>query len=85
MFDNFIEFVQDLYKTTDFIPLHSPKFSGNEKKYLSQTIDSTFVSSIGEFVNEFEQKVVEYTGIKYAVATVNGTAALHVALKLSGV
>ena len=67
------------------IPLHAPIFSENEKKYVLNCIDSTFVSSIGEYVNKFEQKVAEYTGSKYAVATVNGTAALHTALMISGV
>jgi len=85
MFDDFVRFVRDLYGTDEFIPLHAPIFSGNEKKYLLETIDSTFVSSVGEFVNEFERKITQYTSIKYAIATVNGTAALHVALKLSGV
>jgi len=85
MFNDFIQFVRDIYSTNEFIPLHAPKFIGNEKKYLLETIDSTFVSSVGEFVNKFEYKVAEYTGIKYAIATVNGTAALHMALKLSGV
>jgi perosamine synthetase len=83
--DEFIKFVQELYCTTDQIPLHAPQFRGNEKKYLLETIDSTFVSSVGEFVNQFEQKVAEYTGAKNAIATVNGTAALHIALKLAGV
>jgi len=85
MYKDFVQFVQELYGTTDFIPLHAPKFDGNEKKYLLETIDSTFVSSVGEFVYKFEQKVAEYTGAKHAVATVNGTAALHIALKLAGV
>ena len=85
MFNDFVHFVRDLYDTEEFVPLHTHKFSGNEKKYLLETIDSTFVSSVGEFVNEFERKLAEYTGIKYAIATVNGTAALHVSLKLAGV
>ena len=85
MFEDFVNFVQDIYGTKELIPLHSPKFNGNEKKYLLKTIDSTFVSSVGGFVNEFEHKVAEYTGIKHAIATVNGTAALHVSLKLLGV
>jgi len=86
MFDDFVRFVRGLYGKDEFIPLHAPKFSGNEKKYLLEAIDLTFISSsVGEYVNEFERKVAEYTGIKYAIATVNGTAALHVALKLSGV
>ena len=83
--NEFIKFVQELYSTTDFIPLHAPQFIGNEKKYLLETIDSTFVSSIGKFVDQFENRIAEYTGANYAVATVNGTAALHIALKLSGV
>jgi len=85
MFDAFVHFVQELYGTEDFIPLHTPKFSGNEKKYLLETLDSTFVSSVGEFVDRFESKVKEYTGAHYAIATVNGTAALHITLKLLGV
>ena len=85
MFDDFICFVQDLYSSTDLVPLHEPQFRGNEKKYLLETIDSTFVSSVGKFVDEFEQKIAEYTGVKHAIATVNGTAALHIALKLAGV
>jgi len=80
-----ISFVQDLYGTTKQIPLHAPRFKGNEKNYLLKVIDSTFVSSVGVFVEQFEEKIKEFTGIKYAVSTVNGTAALHVALKLAGV
>ena len=84
MYEDLINFIQNLYKTEDFIPLHRPFFEGNEKKYLNEAIDSTFVSSVGPSVNEFEFKVAEYTGIKYAVAVVNGTAALHLSLKISG-
>src|SRR6185437_4112777 len=68
-----------------FIPLHSPHFGGNERKYINETIDSTFVSSVGEFVNLFERKLVEFTSCKYAIATVNGTSALHIALLLCNV
>lgn len=68
-----------------FIPLHRPVFEGNERQYLVDCIDSNFVSSVGEKVTEFEEKVAEFTGSKYAVATVNGTAALHVAIELAGV
>ena len=82
MFDDFVNFARDLYSTKDFIPLHAPQFHGNEKEYVLNTINSTFVSSVGEFVDKFENSVSEYTGIKYAIATVNGTAALHLALKL---
>jgi perosamine synthetase len=69
----------------DFIPLHRPVFEGNERRYLVDCIDSNFVSSVGAKVTEFEEKVAEFTGSKYAVATVNGTAALHVAIELAGV
>jgi perosamine synthetase len=68
-----------------FIPLHDPRFIGNEKKYLMECIDSNFVSSVGEFVGRFEKMTAEYTCAKYAVATMNGTAALHIALQLAGV
>lgn len=67
------------------IPLHRPVFEGNERQYLVDCIDSNFVSSVGAKVTEFEQRIVAFTGIPYAVATVNGTAALHVALQLAGV
>lgn len=81
-----ISFIRDLYgKKEDFIPLHAPTFAGNEKKYLNECIDTTFVSSIGKFVDLFEQKIAEYTAAKQAVVCVNGTNALHIALKLSGV
>lgn len=80
-----IDFIRDLYQTTEFIPLHEPKFIGNEKAYVIDCIDSTFVSSVGKYVDRFELKMAQYTGAKYAVATVNGTAALHMALKLAGV
>ena len=65
MFDNVINFIQDTYKTKDFISLHEPTFIGNEKKYLNDCIDSAFVSSIGKFVDEFEEKIASYTEAKY--------------------
>ena len=80
-----IEFIRECYKTSKFIPLHAPIFSGNERTYVMETLDSTFVSSVGKFVNEFERKVKEFTGSAYAVATVNGTAALHSALYMAQV
>jgi aminotransferase in exopolysaccharide biosynthesis len=80
-----VEFVRDIYQTNDFIPLHKPTFDGNEQKYVLETIQSTFVSSVGKFVDEFEQKIEAYTGTAKAVATVNGTAALHAALYMAGV
>ena len=72
-------------KERAFIPLHEPLFIGNEKKYLMDCIDSTFVSSVGAYVNEFEKKIVELTGAKHAIAVVNGTAALHLSLIVAGV
>ena len=84
MFENTIVFIQNAYNTKEFLPLHEPVFFGNEKKYLNECIDSTFVSSVGKFVDQFEEMVAEFTGAKYAIATVNGTAALHIALLLSG-
>lgn len=81
-----IKFIRKIYnKPKSFIPLHEPFFGGNEKKYLLQCIDTTYVSSVGKYVTKFEKMVAEYTGSKYAIATVNGTAALHTALLLSGV
>ena len=85
MFERFVDLVRDIYQTDAFIPLHEPRFVGNEKKYLLDVIDSTFVSSVGPYVGEFEAKIAEYTGARHAIATVNGTAALHVALLLAGV
>jgi len=79
-----ISFSQSIFGA-DFIPLHRPVFEGNEKKYLLDCIDSNFVSSVGEKVVEFEGKVSAFTGAKYTVAMVNGTAALHVAIQLVGV
>lgn len=82
--DGLIAQVRDIYGD-GFIPLHRPVFEGNEKRYLIDCIDSNFVSSVGAKVTEFEQQVAAFTGSKYAIATVNGTAALHVALQLAGV
>ena len=79
-----IDFVRTLYGS-DYIPLHRPVFEGNEKQYLIDCIDSNFVSSVGAKVDDFERQIATFTGAKYAVATVNGTAALHVSLQLAGV
>lgn len=85
MYKNVVDFIQDLYQTKEFLPLHEPRFIGNEKKYVNETIDSTFVSSVGKFVTQFEEMVAAFSGAKYAVATSNGTSALHIGLKLVGV
>lgn len=85
-FDPIIDEIKSLYGANrEFIPLHEPMFIGNEKKYLNDCIDSTFVSSVGEYVNRFEQMMVDYTGAKHAIAVVNGTAGLHLALVIAGV
>jgi len=68
-----------------FVPLHEPEFMGNEWELVKDCLDSTFVSSVGQYVDRFEVMLAEYTGAKYAVAVVNGTAALHIALLLAGV
>lgn len=85
MFKDLIDFIREQYRCKDFIPLHAPVFSGKESKYVADTIDSTFVSSVGAYVDRFERDMAAYTGSPRAVSTVNGTAALHVALKLAGV
>jgi len=85
MFESEVAFIRKLFNTEDFIPLHAPRFLGNEKKYLNECIDSTFVSSVGKFVDRFEEMVAEYTGARRAVVCVNGTNALHLAMLLSGV
>lgn len=71
--------------TADRVALHEPHFAGNEWTYLKECLDSTYVSSVGAFVDRFEADLAAYTGSRYAVAVVNGTAALHVALQLAGV
>lgn len=85
MYQDIISFVKGHYNTTDFIPLHAPYFHGNEKKYLEECIDTTFVSSVGKFVDRFEEMVAEYTGAAKAVVCVNGTNALYMAMMLVGV
>lgn len=84
MFDETISFIRSLYGDGRVF-LHEPRFNGNEKKYLCECIDSTFVSSVGPFVDRFEKDIAAYTGAARAVVCVNGTNALHMALMLSGV
>jgi len=84
-FSSIVNLIREIYNTDSFIPLHEPRFIGNEKKYLNECIDSTYVSSVGKFVDEFEKKIALYVGAKYAIATTNGTSALHIALLLSNV
>ena len=84
MFSNFVQFVREIYNSEEFISLHAPIFSGKEREYVMDTINSTFVSSVGEYVTKFEKEIAMYTGSRYAIATVSGTAALHLALLTSG-
>ena len=85
MFDKIISFIKNLYPGEVPVPLHAPRFTGNEKKYLSECIDSTYVSYVGPYVSQFEEKIQNLTGSGHAVAVVNGTEALHLALLLAGV
>ncbi|WP_456086987.1 LegC family aminotransferase [Parabacteroides sp.] len=85
MYKPIVDFIHGLYHSDDFVPLHAPCFIGNEKKYLNECIDTTFVSSVGKFVDRFEEMVADYTGAAKAVVCVNGTNALHMALLLAGV
>lgn len=85
-FNEIVSFIRTLYKSeSGFIPLHAPVFNRNEKKYLEECIDTTFVSSVGRFVDRFEEEIALYTGVTRAVVCVNGTNALHLALMLAGV
>lgn len=85
MYEDLIDFVRNLYGTDGVIPLHAPTFTQKDKDYVMGAIDSTFVSSVGEYVNRFERDLAAVTGAARAVATVNGTCALQAALKLVGV
>lgn len=86
MNEEIVDFIRSIYQEPEaFIPLHAPHFAGNEKKYVLDTIDSTFVSSVGAYVTRFEKMLAEVTGAKHVIATVNGTTALHLALILAGV
>ncbi len=85
-FNRTVEFIREIYQQPEgFIALHEPRFVGNEKKYIEECIDSTFVSSVGKYVDRFEEDIASYTGAKKAVVCVNGTNALHMALMLAGV
>ena len=85
MFDRLVSFIRDQYRTDEVIPLHAPVFNGRERELLLDTIDSTFVSSVGKYVNRFEADIATLTSSPSAVAVMNGTAGLHVALELVGV
>lgn len=80
-----IQFIRTLYGDPEHLPLHAPQFDNDEIDLVTETIQSTFVSSVGKYVDQFEMLIKEYTQANAAVATVNGTAALHTALFLAGV
>lgn len=86
MYSRITSFIRDAFGNPEgLVPLHAPVFNGHEKDYLAECIDSTYVSSVGRFVDRFEEMTAEFTGAKKAVVCVNGTAALHMALLLAGV
>ena len=86
MYKETIEFIREQFGAPEeFIPLHEPRFIGKEKEYVNDAIDSTFVSSVGAYVDRFEEELAKKTGARYAIATSNGTSALHIALLLAGV
>ena len=85
MFEPIIDYIKSLYGGADFVPLSVPCFVGNEKRYLEECVDTTFVSSVGKFVDRFEDEMARYSGAKKAVVCVSGTNALHMALMLVGV
>jgi len=85
MYKQTVDFIKSQFSNQDFIPLHEPRFVGNERLYVMDAIDSNFVSSVGKYVDDFEKQIAAYTGAKYAVACVNGTAALHMAMIVAGV
>lgn len=85
MYNLDIDFIRSQFGGDGIIPLHAPVFHGNEKEYLAECIDSTFVSYVGKYVGKFEEMIASYTGSNYAIATSSGTAALHIALLLADV
>ncbi len=85
MYNQITDFIHQLFGTEETVPLHAPLFIGNEKKYLEECIDTTFVSSVGKFVDRFEADMAAYTGARRAVVCVSGTNALHMAMMLVGV
>ncbi len=80
-----IDFIKSLYGNQEFTPLSVPVFVGNEKKYLEECNDTTFVSSVGKFVDRFENDMAKYAGCSRAVVCVSGTNALHMSMMLVGV
>ena len=84
-FEEILQFIRTLYPNENPVPLHAPRFLGREKEYLTQCIETTYVSYVGQFVTDFEEHIKKLTGAHYAVAIANGTAALHMTLLAAGV
>ena len=84
-FTEFVAFVRKTFPGDGVVPLHAPRFTSKERELVLDTLDSTFVSSVGEYVDEFETRIANFTGAKFAVATNNGTAEMHIALILADV
>ena len=84
-YKSIVDYIHGVFNTEKIVPLSTPRFIGNEKKYLEECIDTTFVSSVGKFVDRFEEDVARYTGAKKAVVCVSGTNALHMSMMLVGV
>jgi perosamine synthetase len=80
-----VDYIKSIYKTNDPIFLHTPVFIGNEKKYILDCLDSTYVSTTGKYIDQFEIELSKFTKTKKTIAVINGTAALQVALRIAGV
>ena len=85
MYNDLFQLIRNHFDSDEFIPLHEPRFTGLDRELVADAIDSTFVSSVGAYVDRFEKELAEKVGAKHAVVTVNGTCALQVALELAGV
>ncbi len=84
MFEKTVSFIREQFGNQDgVVPLHAPQFQGNEKKYLEKCVESTYVSSVGKYVDKLEEIVAKFTGVKHAIAVVNGTQALYISLLLA--
>ena len=84
MYNDLVTLIKDIYPNQKIISLHEPKLIGNEQTYLEDAIKSSYVSSVGPFVNKFEEQLAKYLDVKHVILTVNATSALHISLKLLG-
>ncbi len=83
--EQLVEFIRDYYQTSGIIPLHEPRFGKREQEYVQDTIASTFVSSVGQYVDRFEREVAKLLGVAGCIATTNGSSALYTSLYFAGV